>query len=110
MQATEVDVLIVGGGLAGLSLACALRDSRLRVALVEQRAPLRPPGWDARVYAVSPGNAAFLQAIGAWQHMAAERIAPIHAMEILGDGGAQLSFSAYETGLAELGWILRKPR
>ncbi|MCB1933898.1 MAG: UbiH/UbiF family hydroxylase [Candidatus Accumulibacter sp.] len=106
MQATEVDVLIVGGGLAGLSLACALRDSRLRVALVEQRAPLRPPGWDARVYAVSPGNAAFLQAIGAWQHMAAERIAPIHAMEILGDGGAQLSFSAYETGLAELGWIL----
>ena len=31
------DVLIVGGGLAGLSLACALRDTRLKVALVESQ-------------------------------------------------------------------------
>ncbi|HCZ14469.1 MAG TPA: ubiquinone biosynthesis protein UbiH [Candidatus Accumulibacter sp.] len=106
MQATEFDVLIVGGGLAGLSLACALRDARLRIALVEQRPPLAPPGWDVRVYAVSPANAAFLQAIGAWQHMAAERIAPIHAMQVFGDAGAQLDFSAYQAGLPELGWIL----
>lgn len=106
MQATDFDVLIVGGGLAGLSLACALRDARLRVALVEQRAPHRPLGWDARVYAVSPANAAFLQAIGAWKHMPAERIAPIHAMQIFADGAARLDFSAYEAGLPELGWIV----
>ncbi|MBE2259866.1 MAG: UbiH/UbiF family hydroxylase [Rhodobacteraceae bacterium] len=106
MQAAEFDVVIVGGGLAGLSLACALRDTRLRIGLVEYRAPLRPPDWDARVYAVSPANAAFLQAIGAWQHMAAERIAPIYAMQVFGDGGAQLDFSAYQAGIRELGWIL----
>jgi hypothetical protein len=106
MQASEFDVLIVGGGLAGLSLACALRDTRLRLGLVEQRPPQRPAGWDARVYAVSPANAAFLREIGAWKHMAAERIAPLHAMQIFGDGGAELDFSAYETGIPELGWIL----
>ncbi|MCP5248862.1 MAG: UbiH/UbiF family hydroxylase [Candidatus Accumulibacter sp.] len=106
MQAAEFDIVIVGGGLAGLSLACALRDTRLRIALVEHRAPLRPPGWDARVYAISPANAAFLQAIGAWQHMAAERIAPIYAMQVFGDGGAKLDFSAYQAGIRELGWIL----
>ncbi len=103
MQSAEYDLVIVGGGLAGLSLACALRDTRLRIALVEQQAPCRPVGWDARVYAVSPANTRFLQAIGAWKHMAAERIAPIQAMQVFGDGGARLDFSAYQTGIPELG-------
>jgi len=100
------DVLIVGGGLAGLSLACALRDTRLKIALVESRAPIPSAGWDSRVYAISPANADFLQKIGVWKHLDAERLAPIHAMKILGDAGAQLDFSAYESGVSELGWIL----
>jgi len=100
------DVVIVGGGLAGLSLACALRDTCLKIALVESRAPIPSAGWDTRVYAISPANADFLQKIGVWKHMGAERLAPIHAMKILGDGGAQLDFSAYESGVSELGWIL----
>jgi 2-octaprenylphenol hydroxylase len=106
MQVATFDVVIVGGGLAGLSLACALRDTRLKIALVENRAPTRAEGWDARVYAISPANAGFLQEIGAWKHLDSERIAPIHAMNIHGDGGARLDFSAYESGVAQLGWIL----
>lgn len=102
----QFDLVIVGGGLAGLSLACALRNTRLKIALVENHAPTPAPGWDSRVYAISPANADFLQQIGAWKHLDAERIAPIHAMKIRGDGGAQLDFSAYETGVSELGWIL----
>lgn len=98
--------MIVGGGLAGLSLACALRDTRLKIALVEGRAPVRAAGWDQRVYAISPANANFLQKVGAWKHLDAERIAPINAMKIRGDSGAQLDFSAYESGVAQLGWIL----
>ena len=43
------DVAIVGGGLAGLALACALRDTRLKLALIESHVPARPSGWDARV-------------------------------------------------------------
>ena len=100
------DVVIVGGGLAGLSLACALRDTRLKIALVESRAPIPSAGWDSRVYAISPANADFLHKIGVWKHLDAERLAPIHAMKILGDAGAQLDFSAYESGISELGWIL----
>lgn len=102
----QFDVLIVGGGLAGLSLACALRDTRLKVALVEARAPVRSSGWDARVYAISPANADFLRRIGAWKHLDSERIAPIDAMKIMGDGGARLDFSAYDSGVEQLGWIL----
>jgi 2-octaprenylphenol hydroxylase len=106
MQVATFDVVIVGGGLAGLSLACALRDTRLKIALVENRAPTRAEDWDARVYAISPANAGFLREIGAWKHLDSERIAPIHAMNIHGDSGARLDFSAYESGVAQLGWIL----
>ena len=60
------DVLIVGGGLAGLSLACALRDTRLKIALLESSPPQPSAGWDARVYALTPANAAFLAELGAW--------------------------------------------
>jgi len=100
------DVVIVGGGLAGLSLACALRDTRLKIALVESRAPLPAEGWDSRVYAISPASADFLRTIGAWKHLDSARLTPIEAMKINGDGGARLDFSAYQAGIAELGWIV----
>lgn len=102
----QFDLVIVGGGLAGLSLACALRETPLRIALVEQRPPSRPEGWDARVYAISPANVAFLEDIGAWKHLDTARIERIAAMEVFGDAGARLDFSAYETGVSELGFIL----
>lgn len=102
----QFDLIIVGGGLAGASLALALRDTRLRIALVENTPPQRPDGWDARIYAISPANAGFLESIGAWRHLDAARMAPIRAMQIYGDGVGRLDFSAFETGVPELGWIL----
>ena len=102
----QFDLVIVGGGLAGLSLACALRETPLRIALVEQRPPSRPEGWDARVYAISPANATFLENIGAWKHLDTARIERIAAMKVFGDAGSRLDFSAYETGVSELGFIL----
>lgn len=100
------DVIIVGGGLAGLSLARALRDTRLQIALVERRPPVPATGWDARVYAVTPANVAFLERIGVWSHLEHRRIAPIHAMQIFGDAGARLRFSAFESGLETLGCVV----
>lgn len=102
----QFDLIIVGGGLAGASLAVALRESRLRIALVETRPPVRPEGWDARIYAISPANAEFLDSIGTWEHLERERMAPILAMEVSGDQGGKLSFTAFETGVSELGWIM----
>jgi len=100
------DLIIVGGGLAGASLAIALRDTRLRIALVESQPPRSPEGWDARIYAISPANADFLEQIGAWRHLDKGRLAPIRAMQVYGDAGGRIDFSAYEAGVSELGWIL----
>jgi len=102
----DYDVIIVGGGLAGLALAVALRRSRLSVAVIENRAPQRPEGWDARIYAISPANARFLDAIGSWQHLDATRMARVGKMSVRGDAGGELEFSAYASGVGELAWIV----
>lgn len=102
----QFDLIIVGGGLAGASLALALRHARLRIALVEGLAPSRAEGWDARIYAISPANAQFLDDIGAWRHLDSDRLAPIRGMQVCGDAGGELAFSAFDTGVSELGWIL----
>ena len=104
----EVDIAIVGAGLVGASFARALRGAGLKLALVEAQAP--PGGsddWDSRVYAVSPGSVAFLQGLDVWKRLDASRICPVHEMHIHGDAAnAQLRFSAYEAGVAELAAIV----
>lgn len=102
----KFDVLIVGAGLAGAALAAALRGSTLKVGIVETRPPARPEDWDARIYAISPTNVDFLSEIGIWQHLDPARMAPVYDMEIHGDAGGRLDFSAYDSGLRELAWIL----
>ena len=106
------DIAIIGGGLVGASLALALAPAALRVVLVEPRTPAAPcAGWDSRIYAVSPGSAAFLAEIGAWQGMQAERVAPVETMRIFGDDpSSRLEFSAYDAGLRELAFIAESGR
>jgi 2-polyprenyl-6-methoxyphenol hydroxylase-like FAD-dependent oxidoreductase len=102
----DFDVVIVGGGLAGLGLAAALRRSTLSVALVEGRAPTFSDTLDSRIYAISPANATFLDEVGAWGHLDATRMEAVRAMEVHGDAGGRLDFTAYGCGVPELAWIL----
>jgi ubiquinone biosynthesis UbiH/UbiF/VisC/COQ6 family hydroxylase len=110
--ARDVDVLIAGAGLPGLALACALSTTGLHVALAD-RSPLEAPlpprdDWDSRVYAISPGSAAFLDALGAWPLLPADRIAAVERMHVEGDQAAVLSFSAYDLGERALAWIVEE--
>jgi len=100
----DFDIAIVGGGLAGASLAAALAESRLRLALIERKAPPSPgPDWDSRVYALTPASTAFLDRIGAWRRLEAERVTQIYDMRVFGDDGrSRLDFSAYESGTPQL--------
>lgn len=106
----DFDLIVVGGGLAGASLAVALRTSRLRVAVLEPHPPQAVGGWDARIYALSPENVEFLRRIGVWQHLDASRVNPVHAMSVRGDAGGRLRFTAYESGIPELAWIVESGR
>ncbi|MDT3670922.1 MAG: UbiH/UbiF family hydroxylase [Aromatoleum sp.] len=106
----DFDLLIVGGGLAGASLAVALRGSRLRIAVIELKPHVPVVGWDSRIYAISPINAEFLREIGVWEYLDVARIVPVHRMAIRGDAGGNLEFSAYDSGLSELAWIVESGR
>jgi len=109
----EFDVIIIGGGLVGASLAAALRLSGLSLALVESQSSLMrnnttasEENWDSRIYAISPGSRNFLEHSGAWSLLNRSRISPVEAMRVFGDNGAELEFSAYQMGVAELACIL----
>lgn len=106
----DFDLIIVGGGLTGASLAVALADTPLRIALVDARTPNRPNGWpaawDQRVYAISPGSADFLNEIGCWGHLAADRLQRVERMRVFGDAGGEIEFSAFDIGTEELAWIV----
>jgi len=108
------DVVIIGGGLVGLSLARSLAGSGLSLALIEPQPPAPSTtgaNWESRVYALSPGSAAFLQSCGAWQRLPPERIARVERMRVYGDDpGARIEFSAYDAGLRELAFIIENNR
>lgn len=110
----DYDVIVVGAGLVGLALAAALAEQSLRVALVD-RAPVAMPDdpvdgddWDARVYAISPGNATFLRAVGAWQELETDRVGAVEAMRVEAAADATLAFSAFDLGERALAWIVEE--
>ncbi|MDP1634539.1 MAG: ubiquinone biosynthesis protein UbiH, partial [Gallionellaceae bacterium] len=106
----KYDVVIVGGGLVGASLAAALKNSGLALALVEAGSPpdmtALPDDWDSRIYAISPGSRTFLEHSGAWSLLDSARINPVEEMRVFGDIDSKLEFSAYQMGVSELACIL----
>ncbi|BAK76037.1 oxidoreductase, FAD-binding [Pseudogulbenkiania sp. NH8B] len=102
----DFDVIVVGGGLVGASLALALAEAGRRVALLEGQTACFDDlyqGWDARVYAVSPANRRFLESLGAWPGM--ERIGTIASMDVRGDRGGRIEFAASDADAEALAWI-----
>jgi ubiquinone biosynthesis UbiH/UbiF/VisC/COQ6 family hydroxylase len=106
----EFDIVIVGGGLVGASLAAALKSSGLQLALVESgpspQASRAEDDWDSRIYAFTPGNVDFLKECGAWQRLDSARVQQVEEMRVFGDTGAKLNFSAYQLGAPELAFIM----
>jgi 2-octaprenylphenol hydroxylase len=106
----KFDVVIIGGGIVGASLAIALKDSGLKIALVESRLPPSLPddkSWDSRIYAISPGSVSFLQSLNVWTEINRNRVSQVYEMAIFGDdNSARLDFSAYDAGMTELALIV----
>jgi 2-octaprenyl-6-methoxyphenol hydroxylase len=102
------DILIIGGGLVGASLAIALDDVGLRVALAEAVPPRvdLQPSYDERNLALARATVNALGALGVWDHIAA-RATPIRRIHVSrhGEFGAA-RLSAAKHGLDAFGAVL----
>ncbi|KAF9005962.1 hypothetical protein BDQ17DRAFT_1352476 [Cyathus striatus] len=115
----DYDVVIVGGGPAGLALASALGSSKiaregLRVALIEagdlnkiEKWSLAPDAFSNRVSSLTNDSQAFLNDVGAWKYVEESRTSPIEEMEVWdGVSDARISFVASDShpknGMARL--------
>lgn len=106
------DLAVVGAGLVGAAFTLALQGSGLRVVLLDhaqRAAPEASEAWDRRVFAISPGSADFLHALGVWARLPAERLQAVERMSIWNEpGGSALQFDAYELARRALAWIVEQ--
>ena len=104
----DTDVLIIGGGLAGSTLAHALAVTPLSTVVVEARDPkqLEQPSFDGRATALANGSQRILASLGLWDEVAAdaEAIRTIHISERGRFGAARIH--AQDEGVAALGYTL----
>lgn len=117
----QYDVVIVGAGIAGSALACALAEKKAsgshfnRVALVEART--LPTGWppvsdglasyDLRVSALTAASCAFLSDLGVWPSIVDKRVCAFEQMQVWdAEGTGKINFDAAEVEASELGFIV----
>ncbi len=106
-QNNHYDVIIVGGGLSGLSLACMLGTiDGLSVACIDQDAPKDALKKDERTTAISYGSSKILSRARVWNDMVTEGC-PIEDIEILdGESSVLLQFLSAEVEDKPFGWII----
>jgi 2-octaprenyl-6-methoxyphenol hydroxylase len=103
----DVDLMVVGAGPVGASLACALAGSGLRVALVEASGPaVAAPGFDERKLALAAASLEALDSLGVLAGLATppEPIRAIHVSRV-GDFGS-VRLQARDHGRDALGGVV----
>jgi 2-octaprenylphenol hydroxylase len=109
-ESLDCDVVIVGGGLVGATLACALGKCSLSVRLVEARppAPLHADDpLDPRVSAFTRASERILENLDVWDRTAAERRSPFREMHVWdATGSGAIHFDSAWVGEPYLGHIV----
>jgi 2-octaprenyl-6-methoxyphenol hydroxylase len=103
------EVLIVGGGMAGASLACALADSGMRIAILEA-VPLQSdsqPSYDVRTISLSHGSRLVYETLGIWDGIDSGAICPIHNIHISDRGHPGLAhLDRNDVNVEALGYVI----
>lgn len=101
------DCCIHGAGIVGRTLALHLAAKQLHVALVVPNGDAAPPTQDVRAYALNAASRELLDGVRAWPDPRAATA--VRAMQVQEDGGAEVLFTAAESGCEALNWIVDVP-
>jgi 2-octaprenyl-6-methoxyphenol hydroxylase len=108
MSETRVELIVVGGGLTGLTLAIACAAAGVEVAVVDREDPaatLALP-YDGRTTAIARGSQQILQGIGLWPLLAGAA-EPILEIRVADNGSPLfLHYDHREVGHVPLGYIV----
>lgn len=106
----QFDVLIAGGGVVGLTAACAMAKRGFTVAVVDAgnlQADTTAP--DLRVYAINKSSQNLFSELGVWQRMDRARISPYSQMHVWDAlSGAHLDFDSRAIVAPDLGAIIEE--
>lgn len=104
------DIVVVGGGLVGLTAASLLADAGFTLTLIDPVTPLpvRDGPYDLRSYALTPASQRILAQIGVWSRLDGARIAEFTHMQVWdAEGWGELGFDTRLTDAhAPLGYMV----
>lgn len=103
----KTDIAIVGGGLAGMTLAAFCGEMGYTVVCIDQLDPQSAIKNDERTTAISYGSRLILEEAGVWEDCA-PHACPIRDIRILDgrDSGVLLNFLSEEVEGRDFGWIV----
>ncbi|MCB1773766.1 MAG: FAD-dependent monooxygenase, partial [Gammaproteobacteria bacterium] len=108
MSTQHFDLVIVGGGMVGASLAIALAGRGLRMALIEAYQPdaESQPSYDDRAIALAYGTRRIFEALDVWPRLA-EATTPIRDIHVSDRGHFGFTrLAAGEEGVPALGYVV----
>lgn len=106
-EADLFDVVVIGGGLNGLTQAIALARHGISVAVIDREDPARITGaaFDGRVSAIALASQRMLDAIGLWRHVrTAQPMWDIRVSD--GDSLLFVHYDHSEIGTAPFGYLV----
>lgn len=108
----KFDVIIVGGGVVGLTLAALLAQEELSIALIDRDLDAQKTDasvYDIRVSAINLASVAIFKSLGIWQSMQDMRVSPYRHMRVWdAKSPAHIEFDSSEVSQPYLGYVVEQ--
>jgi len=105
----DYDIVVIGGGPAGLSFACSMSGLNLNVLLVEKSSlkSISKPKPDGREIALTHHSRKILIKLGVWALIDEAKVSPLKEAKVF-DGGSDslLNFDAKKSAIEALGYLV----